>query len=234
MTGHVTRIVLASGSPRRRQLLTGVTPAFDVRVSDVDESTRDGESPAALVERLSLSKAMAVRDSMHDETADVILASDTIVVAPGGRDILGKPRDAAEATAMLERLRGRQHTVFTGIALVELVAQQRTLVQAVPTPVDMRAYSDKEIAAYVATGDPMDKAGSYAIQHPGFTPVERFEGCYANVMGLPLCHVYAALMAWGYTLPRHPLEGCPYPQGHEGRCPWADRSWNVAFDRCFF
>jgi septum formation protein len=118
---------------------------------------------------------------------------------------------------MLGRLRGQRHLVYSGLALVDTAGTE--YVQAVCTPVYMRAYSDAEIEAYVASGDPMDKAGAYAIQHPCFAPIDHLEQCYANVMGLPLCHLYRELTRRGVTVPRHPLQACPYPL-EVGTCPW--------------
>jgi MAF protein len=116
----------------------------------------------------------------------VVIGADTTVVIEG--EILGKPADDLEAAAMLRKLRGRVHQVFTGIAVLD-TASRNMLSDLCVTDVPMRAYSDQEISAYVATGDPLDKAGAYAIQHPGFQPVAAMAGCYASVMGLPLCHL---------------------------------------------
>jgi MAF protein len=178
------KLILASNSPRRRQLLTLTGWEFIVSVADVDESLNENESPADYVIRLAEKKARAVLDRATPE--DVILAADTTVV--DGQDILGKPKDAAEATAMLTRLRGRTHQVYTGIALLRM-SDGLFMNDLCVTDVPMRDYSDEEIRAYVASGDPLDKAGAYAIQHAGFNPVARMDGCFASVMGLPLCHV---------------------------------------------
>ncbi len=155
---------------------------FSVVVADVDESTRANESPADYVLRLAETKARAI--SAHAD--QIILAADTTVVDRG--DILGKPKDNVEAFAMLTRLRGRTHQVYTGVALLRL-SDGLILKELSVTDVPMRNYSDEEIHAYIQTGDPLDKAGAYAIQHPRFKPVAHMEGCYAGVMGLPLCHV---------------------------------------------
>lgn len=178
----LVNLILASNSPRRRQLIGLTGWDFVVSVADVDESVRENESPADYVLRLAETKARAVRTNAED----IILAADTTVV--DGSDILGKPADDAEAVAMLTRLRGRTHQVFTGIALLR-GSDDSLLTDLCVTDVPMRAYSDEEIRSYVATGDPFDKAGAYAIQHPGFNPVIDMKGCYASVMGLPLCHV---------------------------------------------
>jgi MAF protein len=178
----VTDIVLASNSPRRRELLALTKWNFIVSAADVDERTTFGESPADYVLRLAEIKARAIKANADQ----FILAADTTVVE--GRGILGKPHDDAEAFAMLTRLRGRTHQVYTGIALLR-VSDGLLLTDLCITDVPMRDYSDEEIKKYIATGDPRDKAGAYAIQHAGFHPVENLSGCFASVMGLALCHV---------------------------------------------
>lgn len=175
-------LVLASNSPRRRQLLSLTGWNFIVSAADVDESLSSNESPAGYVLRLAETKARAV-EAASDQ---IILAADTTVV--DGSDILGKPQDSADATAMLKRLRGHAHQVFTGIALLRR-SDGLLLKDLCVTDVPMRDYSDEEIGAYVQTGDPLDKAGAYAIQHPQFHPVASLSGCHASVMGLPVCHV---------------------------------------------
>jgi MAF protein len=175
-------LILASNSPRRRQLLALAGWEFTVVAADVDESQRPNESPAEYVLRLAETKARAIRAGAEQ----LILAADTTVV--DGQDILGKPQNNAEAIAMLKRLRGRTHQVYSGIALLRL-SDGLLLKDLCITDVPMRDYSDEEILAYVQTGDPLDKAGAYAIQHPEFHPVSSLEGCFASVMGLPVCHV---------------------------------------------
>lgn len=174
--------MLASNSPRRRQLLTLTNWNFVVSVADVDESQYQNESPADYVLRLAETKARAIT-ARPDQ---IVLAADTTVV--DGRDILGKPKDDADAFAMLTHLRGRTHQVYTGVALLRL-SDGLLLSDLSVTDVPMRDYSDEEIRDYVATGDPLDKAGAYAIQHAQFHPVASLSGCFASVMGLPLCHV---------------------------------------------
>lgn len=177
-------LVLASNSPRRRQLLALGGWMFHVRAMEVDETPRHGEDPGKYVVRLAESKARACAETAHEDL--VLLAADTAVV--DGKSILGKPKNMAEAVDMLRRLRGRTHQVYTGIAILRM-SDETLLTDLCVTDVPMRNYSDEEIEIYVATGDPLDKAGAYAIQHRGFHPVERVSGCYASVMGLPLCHV---------------------------------------------
>ena len=191
----IRRLVLASSSPRRRQLLTLLGIPFGIRAADVDESRLDGESPTDLVVRVSRAKAYALRDVRRDE---LVVAADTVVVLDG--EILGKPQDPDDAISMLRRLRGRSHTVYTGIRGGQ-PATGSMVTELGSSAVFMRDYSDAEIEAYVASRDPMDKAGAYAIQHHGFSPVSHMEGCWLTVMGLPLCHLGRALQTFGLTVP---------------------------------
>ena len=179
-------LILASNSPRRRQLLALADWMFNIIIADVDESQFANEAPADYVLRLAESKARAI--TAHPD--QIILAADTTVV--DGNDILGKPQDNVEAFAMLKRLRGHTHQVYTGVALLRL-NDGLLLKELSVTDVPMRDYSDEEIHAYIQTGDPLDKAGAYAIQHPRFHPVADMSGCYASVMGLPMCHVVRML-----------------------------------------
>ena len=157
---------------------------FNVAIADVDESQLADETPGDYVLRLAESKA---RKSAENASAGgVVIAADTTVV--DGDEILGKPADAEDATRMLKRLRGHTHQVYTGLALLR-VSDGDALTDLSVTDVPMREYSDEEIEAYVQTGDPLDKAGAYAIQHPDFHPVENLHGCFASVMGLPLCRL---------------------------------------------
>jgi len=255
------RLVLASASPRRQQLFSLLNVPFVTATADVDEEIGEGESPQEMVRRLSLAKARAVALSYPE---GLIVAADTTVVVDG--DVLGKPADEAEAIAMLRRLRGRKHTVFSGVTvyyplppslppnvggagggvteLAESAVWMRAytdeqgppfipptgppfhpphwggkrggITELAESAVWMRAYTDEQVARYVASGDPLDKAGGYAIQHQNFSPVERIEGCYASVMGLPLCHLVRALAQLGLTLPVDVPQVCQGFTGH--RC----------------
>jgi MAF protein len=167
----------------------------------VDESQFANENPAEYVLRLAQTKARAIQV----DADQLILAADTTVV--DGSDILGKPVDEAEAVAMLTRLRGHTHQVYTGVALLR-VSDGRLVKDLCVTDVPMRDYTDEEIRSYVATGDPLDKAGAYAIQHPDFHPVARMEGCYASVMGLPLCHVVRMLWELGVDVKDDLTDNC--------------------------
>lgn len=178
------QLILASNSPRRRQLLALTGWKFTVSAANVDESLHANENPADYVLRLAETKARAM--AAKADANQILLAADTTVV--DGTDILGKPQDSAEATAMLKRLRGHSHQVYTGVAVFR-PSDGLLLKDLCVTDVPMRDYSDEEIEAYVQTGDPLDKAGAYAIQHSEFHPVARMDGCFASVMGLPVCHV---------------------------------------------
>ncbi len=191
MNPHEPLLILASGSPRRRELLSLLNLPFEVRASDADESTPEDWEPEKIVTELALRKARAVVDSMTSEKA-VVIGSDTIVVLDGR--VLGKPADAEEAAHMLRSLSGRKHEVYTGLACIEVPEQpSRTLVSCSRAEVTMRHISGTEIAAYIATGEPMDKAGSYAVQGLGAVFVERIEGDYHAIVGLPVALLYAML-----------------------------------------
>ena len=182
-------ITLASNSPRRKELLTLLGLPFRACPAEIDESVLPGESPRAYVLRLAEGKARAVAargGAAQVPTDSLVIAADTTVA--DGSNILGKPEDEQQAMEMLTRLRGHLHQVYTAVAVLR-AADGMLLLDTCATDVPMREYSQAEIATYVATGDPLDKAGAYAIQHDGFRPVEHLEGCYANVVGLPLCHL---------------------------------------------
>lgn len=195
-------LILASGSPRRRELLQRLGVRFEVASADIDETQRPDEPPAALVQRLAQEKALAVAVRRPGRA---VLAADTIVVLDG--EVLGKPADAAEAAAMLRRLAGRPHIVWSALYAWQPAAN-RAASALNQSQVWMRAYTDHEIAAYVASGDPLDKAGAYAIQHPGFAPVARIDGCYSGVMGFPLGDVAQVLRAIGVAVPGQAAIAC--------------------------
>ncbi len=176
---------------------------FHTLPANVDESQRSGEAPDIYVLRLAESKARACAGTAHADL--VILAADTAVADE--KTILGKPKDMAEAVQMLHKLRGHTHQVYTGIAVLRL-SDKVLVTDLCVTDVPMRDYTDSEIAAYVATGDPLDKAGAYAIQNTGFHPVESLHGCYASVMGLPLCHLTRSLRKLGIAPRTEIVEAC--------------------------
>jgi MAF protein len=189
-------LILASNSPRRRQLLAWTGWNFTVSAAEIDETPLPGEAPVPYVSRLAFAKGEALA---HQAPAgSLILAADTIVA--DGPLLLGKPAGPAEAYRILQRLRGRTHQVYTAIAVIE-AGSERASSDLCCADVPMRSYSDLEIETYIASGDPLDKAGAYAIQHAGFHPVENFAGCYACVMGLPLCHLARIMTRLGYPSP---------------------------------
>lgn len=192
-------LVLASGSPRRRELLAGLGLRFTVRAAGVDETPLPGEAPDAYVLRLAREKARAA-----GRPGELVLAADTTVVVDG--EILGKPQDDADAGRMLRLLAGREHEVLTGVAVLETAEAGRTASTAstasdiARSAVRMAALTPGEIAWYVATGEPRDKAGAYAIQGLGALFVEAVSGNYSNVVGLPIPTAYRLFAELGYDL----------------------------------
>lgn len=182
-------LILASQSPRRRQLLALLGLPFEVVAAAVEESAVDGESPAQMALRLALEKARAVAAVRPQAT---VIGCDTLVAVDGV--ILGKPADAVQARAMLRRLRGRAHSVYSGVAVLR---GGREVVELAQSTVAMRDYTDEEIERYIASGAPFDKAGAYGIQCVPFRPAAAWEGCYVNIMGLPLCTLVRALHRLG-------------------------------------
>ncbi len=193
---RVPRVVLASQSPRRRNLLDLVRIVHDVRPADIDEHYLPGESPRAHAERLAREKARAISDPEA-----VVIASDTIVVVDG--DVLGKPMDEADAARMLRRLSGRTHIVITAVAV-----SWRGRIESGAEEVDVtfRQLDEAAIAGYIATWEPMDKAGAYGIQGYGATIVQRVDGDYFAVMGLPLQRLIRICERMGLRYPFGPLE----------------------------
>jgi len=194
MGAFAMRLVLASSSPRRVEVLRNAGFEFEIIPARVDESPRPGESPVALAERLAREKAEDVAARLAPDNDAVVLGADTVVVGDDG-SLLGKPSSSADAAAMLEKLSGRTHEVITGIALVA-AGGGRTRLAHERTRVSFRDVSRPEIDAYVASGEPLDKAGAYAIQGRAGRFVTRIEGCYFNVMGLPLSLVDRMLREW--------------------------------------
>ena len=187
------QLVLASASPRRRELLTQAGFAFRVEVADIPEDPQPGEDPIAYVTRLAREKAETVSRRIAEPSA-VVLGADTTVVIDGL--ILGKPESPDDAARMLRQLSGRTHHVMTGVAVVTGEgANVQALVAAETTAVEFRSLSQREIDDYVATGEPMDKAGGYAIQGRAARWIPRIHGCYFNVVGLPLALVSSLLAA---------------------------------------
>ncbi|HUX85938.1 MAG TPA: Maf family protein [Chloroflexota bacterium] len=204
-------LILASTSPRRRALLERWEIPFEVIPSTVTEDVEGSIGPIEATTTLALRKAEAVP---RNHRADLVIGADTVVEHHG--EILTKPIDVADARAMLARLRGHWHRVVTGLAVMDPITGRRE-VSAVITRVKLRNYSDRELARYIASGEPMDKAGSYAIQGRGGRLVELIDGCYNNVVGLPLCELAVILRRFGWApLLLHPVctdqNGCPCPR----------------------
>jgi septum formation protein len=207
------KLVLASGSPRRSDLLSRLGYDFDVVPSGVDESSMLVDKPVDLTRRLARAKVLDVADS---RSGDILLGADTVVVRQ--RDVYGKPADAAEARRMLRRLRGRQHNVITALALLRPGRVRPDTAHAL-TRVTLRPYTDEEVEATIAAGDPFDKAGAYAIQDRTFQPVASYKGCHCNVVGLPLWTALRLLVTAGAAPARLPelLDAC-------NDCPEQDSS----------
>jgi septum formation protein len=192
----MSKLILASASPRRQKLLSQLGTPFAVLPADIDERYHAGEAPRDYVTRMSRTKAQQVAQQYPEAW---VLGADTIVTIDNR--ILGKPKDAVEAAAMLSSLSGRVHAVLTGIALAQH-GQGYMALDTVSTHVYFRSLSEADIAAYIATGEPFDKAGAYAIQGLASAFVERYEGCYTNAVGLPVQCTLAMLRDAGFA-PSH-------------------------------
>jgi septum formation protein len=191
-------LILASGSPRRRDLLSRLAVPFATVPADIAETERPGEAPRELAERLAREKAEAVVAQLGRTPRRVVLGSDTIVVI--GAEVLGKPRDPEHALALLRKLTGRTHLVITGIAVVESDSG-RTRSRVVESRVTLRKADEEELRDYVATGESLDKAGAYALQGEGRRFVAAVEGSETNVIGLPLEETQAMLLDAGVEIP---------------------------------
>jgi septum formation protein len=187
-------LILASNSPRRRELLGLAEWPFEVRPADVDESVLADEDPKDYVLRVAAEKARVIGEQVSD---GLVLAADTTVVLDG--EILGKPHNAERAREMLSALRGREHWVYSGLSILN-ASTGETNSDLAASRVPMRNYSDEEMDNYIESGDPLDKAGAYGIQHREFRAVEGMQECFANVMGFPLCHLTRNLRKWGISL----------------------------------
>ncbi len=204
------RLVLASNSPRRQELLGRLGVPFAIRTAPVDEAGRQGETPVDMVARLAEIKSKGV--PLHQD--EILIAADTTVALAG--EVMGKPVDLEDSRRMLQALRDRVHAVHSGVVLRR---RGKVHVEVVTTQVWMRPYGDAELQTYLDSGAPLDKAGAYGIQDEPFQPVSRIEGCYMNVVGLPLCHLSRALLHWGIALPSLPPRYCRTVLGHA--CPVA-------------
>jgi septum formation protein len=188
--------VLGSASPRRRELLTRAGVAFEVVPAEIEERARPGEAPPALAERLAREKAQAVAARVGGDPRRIVLGADTIVVIDDM--VLGKPDDPEHAVRLLARLVGRTHVVLTGVALLASDRPAEAETRVVESRVAMRAASEDEIRRYVATGEPLDKAGAYAAQGEGRRFIDAIHGSESNVIGLPMEETLALLRATGH------------------------------------
>jgi septum formation protein len=200
MTFASTQLVLASASPRRQELIALLGLPVRIMPSRVEEDTPEDWSPSQIVEGLSLRKAIAVKEELTNpaDVSSIIVGSDTIVVWNG--KVMGKPRDEQDARQMLEQLSGNTHEVFTGVTCIR-ISDAKTVTSHRVTKVKMRRLSAEQISRYVDTGEPMDKAGAYGIQEIGSLLVESIEGCYFNVVGLPVSLLAVQLEQFDITIP---------------------------------
>lgn len=212
----VQPLLLASASPRRRQFIATLGLPFTVAIAptDEDEAQKHYTGPVEQLGQWTAEHKARATLTLPEANNRIVVTADTTVVLDGKE--LGKPRDAAHARELLLSLRGRWHHVITGV-VVSTIANGKTRMQGAScsTPVLMRRYSEEEAMAYIATGDPLDKAGAYGIQHPQFQPTERIDGCYLNIVGLPLCTLVELLARFDVY---------PQQQGMQGTvCPWSER-----------
>ncbi|HSV86470.1 MAG TPA: Maf family protein [Levilinea sp.] len=208
-----TGLILASNSPRRRELLSCFQVPFRVSPVSIDEDALPGEEPGKYVMRLAVTKGHAAASAA--QPGELVVSADTTVA--DGAQILGKPASEDEASQMLAQLRNRMHQVYTALAVYDphTGCIETSLARS---DVRMRNYSDAEIQAYIATRDPFDKAGGYAIQNGAFLPVDELQGCYSNVVGLPLCHLARLLQKFYLELLPRPDNRCIFDLGYE--CPY--------------
>jgi septum formation protein len=219
LTTHPLPLLLASASPRRRQIIGLLGLPFTVGIAPIDEDALQ-ETYQGPIEKLGQWTAEHKAQAIHTlpEAANhIVITADTTVILDD--EELGKPHDEEHARTLLLSLRDRWHHVVTGVVVsTNIDGKLRMLGASCDTPVLMRPYSEEEINAYIATGDPMDKAGAYGIQHPHFQPTERINGCYFNVVGLPLCTLVTLLAEFNV-----------FPVARERKgpiCPWSERCLN--------
>ncbi|HLX40624.1 MAG TPA: Maf family protein [Ktedonobacteraceae bacterium] len=218
-------ILLASASPRRRQLLSLLGLPYEVTTSPIDEDARQAQFHGpndTLAQWLAEQKALGIH-TLPETAGRIVITADTTVLLDD--NILGKPRDAAHAHELLLSLRNRWHHVITGVAVSQTLDGELQMRSAsCTTPVLMRPYSKEDILAYIATGDPLDKAGSYGIQHPSFQPTARIQGCYLNVVGLPLCTLVNLLAAFDVYPTTATTPTTPTTVGRkEPGCSWSEK-----------
>ena len=209
------KLILASSSPRRAEVLRNAGIEFEVRPANVDETRRPGEPASDYVQRLALEKARAAINSKTGAEDIIVVGADTVVVNRG--EILLKPDSSEDARRMLRQLSDGVHEVHTGLAVIRMPQKVERVIEEV-TSVHFASLSDAEIDAYIATGEPFDKAGAYGIQSLGGRYVTRVEGCYFNVMGMPLGRLWATLKELGWSVnqpsPDGPLANGPVGQAN--------------------
>ena len=198
------KLILASSSPRRAEVLRNAGIEFEVRPADIDESRRPDESAGDYVQRLALEKARTVAEVAMGTEDSLVVGADTVVVNRG--EILLKPDSADDARRMLRQLSGGVHEVHTGLAVIRMPQRTQRVIEEV-TSVQFAQLSDAEIDAYIATGEPFDKAGAYGIQSLGGRYVTRVEGCYFNVMGMPLGRLWDTLKEFNWSADGLPPNG---------------------------
>ncbi|HEX4203172.1 MAG TPA: Maf family protein [Ktedonobacteraceae bacterium] len=209
-------LLLASASPRRRQLIATLGLPFTTAVAPTDEDAAQThyQGPITGLAQWTAAHKALMMFTLPDTSNHLVITADTTVLLD--EEWLGTPRDAAHARELLLALRGRWHRVITGVVVSALIdGSLYSRGASCTTPVLMRDYSEEEIDAYIATGDPLDKAGAYGIQHPQFQPTERIDGCYLNVVGLPLCTLVKLLAEFGVT---PATQGCT-----DTACPWSEQ-----------
>lgn len=220
-----TNILLASQSPRRRELIKLVGLPFSMTSADVDESSITHPNPAINAVKTAELKAKTIANQITTHSPTIIIAADTIVALDS--QMLGKPKNATEAKQMLLALCGRTHEVHTGMVVIDTRSGER--IEGVHTAVvTMRPYTEKEMDSYILTGDPLDKAGAYAIQHSQFAPVKHLQGCYLGVMGLSICHLLQILAQLKITAApnlnalhnAHQIYPCPYLSNNKLNAPY--------------
>ena len=208
----MNKVILASSSPRRAEVLRNAGIEFEVRPADIDETRHPGEPASGYVQRLALEKARAAVNTETSADNFIAIGADTVVV--NGGEILLKPNSPDDARRMLRQLSGAVHEVHTGLAVIRMPRKVENVIEEV-TSVHFAQLSDAEIDAYIATGEPFDKAGAYGIQSLGGRYVTRVEGCYFNVMGMPLARLWATLKEFGWSadgpsaMDPRPIDGRP-------------------------
>ena len=207
-----SNLVLASASPRRAELMAGMGLDFRVSPAGINEDPLPGEPAEELVQRLAWAKAWSVANGLSQ---GLVVGADSLVVLGG--EVFGKPDGPAQAREMLRRLRGVRHRVVTGVAVID-VAGGSALAECMSSSITLRDLSDAEIARSIDSGVPFDKAGAYAVQDQKLRPAESWEGCYSNIVGLPLCRLSEMLENLGFRLPTR--DAMRAPQGCTGQCPF--------------